>query len=121
MQDAGSPTRELENRLCSQATRTRGGDWSFKLRSSVPVVDLQLGRMMEEAELAAHATAWQPRLVMWTGGPALQIIRQQPSGVQASRDLARRYNARSQARSLAQLQELMHFDSGQEPAGVTDD
>ena len=31
------------------------GDWSFKLRSYVSVVDLQLGRMMEEAELAAHA------------------------------------------------------------------
>ena len=59
-------------------------------------------------------------LVMLTSGPALQIIRQQPSGVQAFRELARRYNPRSQARSLAQLQELMHFDFGQEPAGVTD-
>ena len=57
---------------------------------------------------------------MMTSGPALQIIRQQPSGVQAFRDLARRYNPRSQARSLAQLQEIMHFDFGQEPAGVTD-
>ena len=38
----------------------------------------------------------------------------------AFRDLARRYNPRSQARSLAQLQEIMHFDVGQEPAGVTD-
>ena len=27
------------------------GDWSFKLRSNVSVVDLQLGRMMEAAEL----------------------------------------------------------------------
>ena len=59
-------------------------------------------------------------LVILTSGPALQIIRQQPSGVQAFRDLARRYNPRSQARSLAQLQETMHFDFGQEPAGVTD-
>ena len=37
----------------------------------------------------------------------------------AFRDLARRYNSRSQARSLTQLQEIMHFDFGQEPAGVT--
>ena len=110
------------------------GDWSFKLRSYVSVVDLQLGRMMEAAELAAHASVWIPSeplnqdmdaqlrylLVMLTSGPALQIIRQQPSGVQAFRDLARRYNPRSQARSLAQLQEIMHFDFGQEPAGVTD-
>ena len=57
---------------------------------------------------------------MLTSGPALQIIRQQPSGVQAFRDLARRYSPRSQARSLAQLQVIMHFDFGQEPAGVTD-
>ena len=99
------------------------GDWSFKLRSYVSVVDLQLGQMMEEAELAAHENAWLPSvplnqdmdaqlrylLVMLTSGPALQIIRQQPSGVQAFRDLARRYNPRSQARSLAQLQELMHY------------
>ena len=59
-------------------------------------------------------------LVMLTSGPAPQIIRQQPSGVQAFCDLARRYNPRSEARSLAQLQEIMHFDFGQEPAGVTD-
>ena len=105
------------------------GDWSFKLRSYVSVVDLQLGRMMEAAELAAHASVWIPSeplnqdmdaqlrylLVMLTSGPALQIIRQQPSGVQAFRDLARRYSTRSQARSLAQLQEIMHFDFGQEP------
>ena len=58
-------------------------------------------------------------LVMLTSGPALQIIRQQPSGVQAFRDLARRYNPRSQARSLAQLQEIMpYFRQG--PAGVAD-
>ena len=75
------------------------GDWSFKLRSYVSVVDLQLGQMMEAAELAAHENAWllsvplnqdmdaQLRylLVMLTSGPALQIIRQQPSGVQAFR------------------------------------
>ena len=57
---------------------------------------------------------------MLTSGPAQQITRQQTSGVQAFRDLARRYNPRSQARSLAQLQEIMHFDLGQEPADVTD-
>ena len=98
------------------------------------MVDLQFGRMMQEAELAAHGNAWQRSvlmnqdmdaqlrylLVMLTSGPALQIIRQQTSGVQAFPDLARRYNPRSQARSRAQLQELMHFDFGQEPAGVTD-
>ena len=89
---------------------------------------------MEEAELALHANAWVPSapvsqntgaqhrylFVMLISGPALQIIRQQPSGVQAFRDLARRYNPRSQERSLAQLQELMHFEFAQEPAGVTD-
>ena len=35
-------------------------DWSFKLRSIVSVVDLQLGRMMEAAELAAHGSTWMP-------------------------------------------------------------
>ena len=110
------------------------GDWSFNLRSNVSVVDLQLGRMMEASELAAHANTWIPSeplnqdmdaqltylLVMLTSGPALQIIRQQLSGEQAFRDLARRYNPRSQARLLAQLQEIMQFDFGQEPAGVPD-
>ena len=57
---------------------------------------------------------------MLTRGPALQIIRQQPSGGHAFGDLARVHNPRSQARSLAQLQELVHFDLGQRPAGVTD-
>ena len=36
------------------------GDWSFKLRSYMSVVDLQLGRTMEAAELAAHASTWIP-------------------------------------------------------------
>ena len=90
------------------------------------VVDLQLGRMMEAAELAAHADAGVPSeplkedmdaqlrclLVMLTSGPTLQIIRQQPSEVQAFPDLVRRCNLRSQARSLAQLLELLHFDVG---------
>ena len=103
------------------------------LRSYVSVVGLQLGRVIEAGELAAHANTCLPSeplnqdmdaqlrylLVMVTSGPALQIIREQPSGVEAFRDLARRC-PRSQARSLAQLQEIMHFDFGQEPAGVTD-
>ena len=110
------------------------GDWSFELRSYVSVVDLQLGRMMEAAELAAHASTWIPSeplkqdmhaqlrylLVMLTSGPALQSIRQQPSGVKALLDLALRYNPRTQSRSLARLQEIVHFDFGQEPFGVTD-
>ena len=68
-------------------------DWSFKLRSYVSVVDLQLGRMMEAVKLAAHAITWIPSEplnqdmdaqvrylhVVLTSGPALQIIRQQPS------------------------------------------
>ena len=61
---------------------------SFKLRSCVSVVDLQLGRMMEVAQLTAHVSVWIPSdplnqdmdaqliylLVMLTSGPALQII-----------------------------------------------
>ena len=106
-------------------------DWSFKLRSYVSVEDLQHGRMMEETDLAADANAWQTSvfakqdmddesrylLIMLSSGSALQIIRQQP---QAFRILARRYNPRSQPRSLVQLQELMHLEFGPEPAGVTD-
>ena len=130
LQDAESSTRELGSRLCFQGDESTWGGWSFKLRSHVSVFDLQLGRMMEAAELAAHASVWIPSeplnqdmdaqlrylLVMLTSRPALQIIRQQQSGLQSFRDLARRYNPRSQARSLAQLQEIMHFDFGQEPA-----
>ena len=61
------------------------------MRSYVSVADLQLGRMMEAAELAAHAIVWMPSepfdqdmdaqlrylLVMLTSGPALQIVRRQ--------------------------------------------
>ena len=89
---------------------------------------------MEATELAVHAHAWLPSelvnqdldaqlrylLVMLTSGPALQIIRQKPSGVQAFRDLARRYNPGRKHVPLARLQELGHFDFGQEPAGATD-
>ena len=35
-------------------------DWSFKLRSFVPVVDLQFGGMMEAADLQEHASTWIP-------------------------------------------------------------
>ena len=105
------------------------GDWSFKLRPTCQWLTSNL-----DTELAAHAKVWIPSepsnqdmdaqlrylLVMLTSGPALHIIRQQPSRVQAFRDLVRKYNPRSQARSLAQLQEIMHFDFGQEPAVVTD-
>ena len=77
------------------------------------MVDVQLGRMMDEAELEAHANTWLPSdppsddmdaqlrylLVMLTSGSALKIMRQQPSVVQAFRDRARQYNPRSQARS----------------------
>ena len=83
-------------------------DWSFKLRSCVSVVDLQLGIMVEEAELAAHANAWQPSvwvnhnmdaqlrylIVMFTSGSAPQTNRKQPSA-----------SPPRPARSLAQLQE----------------
>ena len=82
------------------------GDRRFKLPFYVSVVGLPLGNMMEQAELAAHANAWQPctpvsqdmdvqlrcLFVMLTSGPALQIIRQQACGLQAVRDLARRYS-----------------------------
>ena len=82
---------------------------------------------MDEAELEAHAKTWLPSdppsedrdaqlrylLVMRTSGSSA-------CGVQAVRDVARRYNPRSQARSLAQLQEIMQFDFGHDPSGVTD-
>ena len=108
LQDAESSTRELGSRLCFQVTKHVG---RLEFQVALSVVDLQLGRMMEAAELAAYANTWLPSeplnqdmdaqlrylLVMLTSRPALQIIRQQPSGVQASRDLVRRYNPRSTA------------------------
>ena len=83
------------------------GDWSFKLHSNVSVVDLQLGRMMEAAELAAHArtrTADHPAATKRSTG-----IPPPFSKVQSAF-----------ASTTAQLQEPMHFDVGQEPAGGTD-
>ena len=82
---------------------------------------------MEEAELAAHANTWipsetlEPRHGRTAQVPARHADKRTPhcrssdkqlSGVQAFRDLARRYNPRVQVRSLAQLQEMMHFDFG---------
>ena len=60
LQDAESSTRVLGSSLCFSGDESTWGDWSFKLRSYVSVVDLQLGRMMEAAELAAHASVWIP-------------------------------------------------------------
>ena len=69
-------------------TRARGATGVSSCVSIVSVVDLQLGRMMEAAELAAHGSTWMPSetyqdidaqlrylLVVLTSGPALQIIR----------------------------------------------
>ena len=109
LQGAESSTRELGSPPVFSGGESAWGDWSFKLPSFVSVVDLQLGRVVEAAELAAHASTWIPSeplnqdmdaqlrylLVMLTSGPALQIIRQQPSGVQPFRDLVRRNNPRS--------------------------
>ena len=107
------------NTACICKRREHAGDESFMLPSYTSEVDLQLGRVMEKAGLAAHTCVWDPcvlvnqdtdaqlryLLVILNSGSALQIIRQQASGVQAFRDIARRYNPRSQARALAQLQE----------------
>ena len=60
MQDAESSTRELGSRRLFSGDESTWSDWSFKLRSYVSVVDLQLGRIMEAAELAAHASTWIP-------------------------------------------------------------
>ena len=98
------------------------------------VTEPTLGRMMEKAELEVYVDAWQPcefvseavdtqlryQLVILTTGQALQIIRRRSCGVQAFRCLARRFNPRIQARSLAKLQEIVHFHCGQDPAVVTD-
>ena len=67
----------------------------------------------------AHTSVWIPSeffnpdeggrkcfFAMLTSGAVLLFIRQQPIGVQAFRGPARRHNSRSQARSLAQLQEI---------------
>ena len=110
------------------------GDWSFKLRSCVSVVDLQLGRMKEAAELAAYASAWIPSepsnqdvdkplrylLVMLTSGPALQIIQQQPKRSTGIPGSCSKVQSAFASPPLAQLQEIVHFDFGQEPACVAD-
>ena len=128
-EDAESSTREWESPLRSQETRTRGRDWSSKVRSTVSVADLHLGGMTEEAELAAHANAWQPSVLVNQDihGRAAQVsarhVNQRisaadhPTTAERSASLARPL---LKARSLAQLQELMHFELGLELAGVTD-
>ena len=111
LQDAESSTRELGSRLRFQATRTRGVTGVSSCVRTCQWLTSNSG--MGDAELAAHANDCIPSapvnqdmdaqlrylFVTPTSGPALQIIR--PSGVQAFRYLARRYNPRSRARSLA--------------------
>ena len=118
--------REIGKPLVFSGDESTWGRLEFQV-AFLCVSGRQLGRMMEAAELAAHASVWilsEPLkqdmdaplrylLVMLTSGPALQV---NPTTAKRStgipRSFARRYNPRSQARSLAQLQEIMHFDSG---------
>ena len=95
-------------------------DWSFKLRSYVSVVDLQLARMMEAAELAAHANTFEPRHGRTAQVLALHVDKRTRTADHPTTAKRSTGIPRSQARSLAPLQEIMHFDFGQEPAGVTD-
>ena len=75
--------------------------------------------------MAAHSVEWRPLeppalaedqqlryfLVMMTQGAALQLVRQHTaSGLEAFRALSRRYNPRSQARSLTMLTEILNFE-----------
>ena len=103
--------------------------WVTEVSSCVPVSVVDLKLIIEKAELA-HASVWIPcepsnqdMDAQLAQVPARHVDkrtrthpttahRQQPSGVQAFRDLARRHNPRSQARSLAQLQGVMHFFPG---------
>ena len=106
LQDAESSTRELGSRWCFQVTRGRG---ATGVSSYFPTYQGWQHTTPSEPLNQDMDAQLRYLLVMLSSGPALQIIRQQPSGVQALRDLARRHNQRSQARSLAQLQEIMHF------------
>ena len=84
--------------------------------------------------LATYASVWIPSvplnqdmdapfrylLVMLTSGPALQIILQQPKrGTGIPRSCSKVQSAFASP-PLAQLQEIVHFDFGQEPACVAD-
>ena len=91
---------------CASGDESTWDDLSFKLRSCVSVLDLQLGRMLEAAELAAHASTGIPSEPLNQDMDA-QLIRQQPSGVRASRYLDRRCNPRAHACSMAQLPEII--------------
>ena len=59
-------------------------------------------------------------LVMLCAKGAIQIVRTHMSWVQAYRQLCRRYNPKSQARALAQLQEIMKFEFVGENAEIID-
>ena len=83
------------------------GDWSFKLRSH------------DTRECVATRCIGEPRhgrAVQVSGRHLDQRTRCRSSG----NSCTRRQNQRSQALSVTQLQELMNFEFGQEPAGVTD-
>ena len=99
-------------------TEEQWPEWSFKTIALVAATDPQFAATMEEAEAQAHNESWAPTrapggerdaelrylLVALTSGPALQIVRATSGGLQAYRALARRFNPRTQARSLTMLQ-----------------
>ena len=115
-------------------TEEQWPEWSFKIIAFVAATDPQFAATMEEAEAQAHNEGWAPTrapggerdaelrylLVALTLGPALQIVRATAGGLQAYRALARRFNPRSQARSLTMLQSIMRFEFSEDPAGVLD-
>ena len=103
------------------------GDWGSKLLSYVSVVDLQLGRMMEAAELAANASTWIPSEPLNKDMDAQLRKRTRtadhPTTAKRSTGIPR---------SCSKVQSAFAspfpgtaardhaFDFGQEPAGVTD-
>ena len=109
-------------------------DWSFKLRSYVAAITPGLGTLLEEAEVMAQSETFVPSaapdpaedtqlrylLVMLCKKGAIQIVRTHMSGIQAYRQLSRRYNPKSQARALAQLHEIMKFEFGGDKAAILD-
>ena len=115
-------------------TEEQWPEWSFKTIAFVAATDPQFAATMEEAEAQAHNESWAPTrapggerdaelrylLVALTSGPALQIVRATSGGLQAYRALARRFNPRTQARSLTMLQSIMGFELSEDPAGVLD-
>ena len=124
-----SGPRLVDTRLGRPATfrgeEAAWADWAFKFKAYVGACSAHTAQLLEEAELAAHAVEWTPLdpptaqedqllrylLVMLTESAALQLVRQHPgSGVEAFRALSRRYNPRSQARSLTMLTEILNFE-----------